>query len=272
MPSRIMSLPIDRIFPGSNPVRSGVDEASVAALAESIRRFGLLSPLLVRRRSAGEYELIAGARRLQALKNLGCREADVIVLIAYDCDCSLISLIENIRREELHFLDEARACHRLLEREQLKQEELAAALSRSPSALANRLRLLKLPEALQRFIRESSLSERHARTLLRLADPEKQIELARQCAEEKWSVRKLEAQVEKALKPSPTPREIPKMRDNRLVVNAFRNTIKKLHQLGVEASSRVVEKEDCYEIIVTVRRQAAAPPQSCFHKEQEEGL
>lgn len=261
MPSRITRIPIDRILPAPNPVRSGIDEASVAALAESIRRFGLLAPLLLRRRSAGEYELIAGARRLQALKSLGCREAEAIVLIAYDGDCTLISLIENIRREELHFLDEARACRRLLDREQLTQEELAATLSRSPSALANRLRLLKLPEAVQDFIRESGLSERHARALLRLADEERQMGIARQCAEEKWSVRRLEAQIEKQLHASPVPREIPKLKDNRLVVNAFRNTIKKLRQVGVEASSRVVEREDCYDIIVTVRRPAKAPAQ-----------
>ena len=115
MPSRITTIPLSRILPAPQHVRSSFDKASIAALAESIRRFGLLSPLLVRRRSAGEYELIAGARRLQALKSLGCREAEAIVLIAYDGDCTLISLIENIQREELHFLDEARACRRLLE-------------------------------------------------------------------------------------------------------------------------------------------------------------
>lgn len=257
MPSRITTIPLSRILPAPQHVRSSFDKASIAALAESIRRFGLLSPLLVRRRSAGEYELIAGARRLQALKSLGCREAEAIVLIAYDGDCTLISLIENIQREELHFLDEARACRRLLDEQGLTQEELAAVLTRSPSALANRLRLLKLSEPVQAFIRKSSLSERHARALLRLSAEETQLALAHQCAADKWSVRRLEAEIEKNLRPAPILREIPKLRDKRLVVNAFRSTIRKLRQVGVEASSRVVEKEDCYEIIVTVHRQGS---------------
>lgn len=256
MPARIARIAIELIHPGPWQPRSSYDSASIATLAASIRRFGLLSPLLVRRRSAGEYELIAGARRLLALRELGCSEADAIILAAYDGDCALISLIENIERENLHFLEEARACRRLLDEQGLSQEELAAILGRSPSALANRLRLLKLGSELQAYIQDSKLSERHARALLRLPDLQAQLRLARQAAERKWSVRQLEMQLEKQLQTSPPLPETPRIRDSRLVVNAFKNTLKKLRLVGVEASSRVVEHEDSYDIIVTVQKKA----------------
>ena len=254
MASRIQRIPLERIHPGPWQARSQADASSIERLAASIERFGLLSPLLLRRCSAGEYELVAGFRRLQALKMLGYREAEAIILIAYDGECGLLSLIENIQREELHFLDEARACKRLLDAQQLSQGELAAVLGRSPSALANRLRLLRLTEAVQTAVRESKLTERHARTLLQLTDDALQLELARQATERKWSVRQLEAQILRVLQPSPAARKAPQIRDKRLVVNAFRDTLRRLEHIGVQFSSRVEEREDAYDIIVTVQK------------------
>lgn len=254
MASRIQRIPLERIHPGPWQARSQADAGSIESLAASIERFGLLSPLLLRRCSAGEYELIAGFRRLQALKMLGQREAEAIVLIAYDGECSLLSLIENIQREALHFLDEARACRQLLDAQQLSQGELAAVLGRSPSALANRLRLLRLTEAVQAVIREGALSERHARALLQLADDEMQLETARLAVQRKWSVRRLEAQISRTLQPSPAARKAPQIRDKRLVVNAFRETLRRLEHIGIQFSSRVEEREDAYDIIVTVQK------------------
>lgn len=147
---------IRRIRPDDAQPRRSFDEASLRELAESIRRYGLLSPLLVRRAGHGEYLLIAGERRLRALLMLGRETADAIVLDAADGDCALIALIENLQREDLHFLDEAEACRKILVRQGLTQEQLAAALSKSPSALANLLRLLKLPKSVRALLREKS--------------------------------------------------------------------------------------------------------------------
>ncbi len=254
MPSRITLLPIDRIHPSPAHARRQADEAAIAALAASIRRCGLLSPLLVRRRCAGEYELIAGFRRLLALKQLGCREADAVILAAYDSDALLISLIENVQRENLHYLEEARACRNILHAEGLRQEELAAVLGRSPSALANRLRLLKLDGTVQAALTESALTERHARALLQLADADAQLQLVHAAAARKWSVRRLEAEIQKHLQAAPAPRKAPCIRDKRLVVNAFRDTLHKLREAGVAASSRVEEREDAYDIIITISK------------------
>lgn len=254
MPSGICRIPLGRIRLSPNHARSRFDEDAIAALAASIRRCGLLSPLLLRRRGAGEYELIAGARRWLALQRLGCTEADAVILAAYDGDCALLSLIENIQREDLHFLDEARACRRILDRQGLTQEALAALLGRSPSALANRLRLLKLADGVQAAIMDSGLSERHARALLPLRNAEDQLALLRLAAGEKWSVRRLEAQVQQKLKPSPAQLKPPRIRDRRLVVNAFRDTLRRLKQAGVAASSRIEDREDGYDIIISISK------------------
>lgn len=252
---RVARIELDRIAPSPYQPRQCMDDASIRELAESIDRFGLLTPLLVRRCTAGGYELIAGERRLRALKLLGRSCADAIVLSAYDRDCALIGLIENLEREDLHFLDEAEACRRILQEHGLTQEELAAALSMSPSALANRLRLLRLGREARAFIRESGLSERHARALLKLERGEDQLQLARLAAQSKWSVRQLEGQIAHSLNAARASKpELRLIRDNRLIINALNDTVRQLKRIGIHASSRVEAHEDSYDVIITVRR------------------
>ena len=137
----------------------------------------------------------------------------------------------------------------------LTQEELSAALGRSPSALANRLRLLRLGRSVKNYIREEQLSERHARALLRLDREADQLRLARAAAQQRLSVRQLEAQIAhnanaaRAAKP-----ELRLIRDNRLVINALNDTVRQLKRIGVHASSRVEAHGDSYDVIITVRR------------------
>ena len=145
----IMRVPLALIHSNPERARASFSRESVERLAESIRLHGQLTPLLVREAGGGEYVLIAGERRLRALKalNRGCAEA--VALTGSPCDCALIALVENMQREALHSLDVAAACRSILDRFPITQERLAASLSCSPSALANRLRLLKLPESVQ---------------------------------------------------------------------------------------------------------------------------
>lgn len=252
---RMCRIELSRIALSPYQPRKSISDAELKSLAESIRRFGLLSPLLVRATGNGNYELIAGERRLRALELLGAGYADVIVTSAFDRDCALIGLIENLQREDLHFLDEAEACKRLLREHGMTQEELAATLARSPSALANLLRLLRLSKGVKQLIRESGLSERHARSLLRLGDEQQQLTLARRAAQEQLSVRQLDAIIDQQLKEGhATGRPVAgKIRDNRLVVNALRDTVRQLRRIGIPASSRVENHEDYYDVIVTIR-------------------
>ncbi len=245
-------VPLRCVRPGPGQPRRDFPAESIEALAESIRLHGLLSPLLVRPASGGQYLLVAGERRLRALRLLERQWAEAIVLTGGEDDLPLIALVENLQREDLHYLDVAAACRRILDSRPITQEQLALGLSCSPSALANRLRLLKLPEAVQAAVRQAGLSERHARALLGTKDESRQLELARQAAEQRLSVKQLEGLVARsAAKPKARPRLSPILRDNRIVINALLDTVRQLRGLGVPVTSRVEEDDGRVRVIVT---------------------
>jgi len=250
----ISRIPLSRIHSPADRPRRHIPEESVLRLADSIRLHGQLSPLLVRALDDGQYRLIAGERRLRALASLNRGWADAIVLSASPCDCALIALVENLQREQLHFLDVALACRRILEQHPITQERLAAGLSCSPSALANRLRLLKLSPAVQAVVRSEGLSERHARALLRLEAEADQLALARLAAREQLSVAQLERRVNERLggHAGLRPKPVPALRDSRIVVNAVLDTVRSLSRIGVPVHSQVEQAGDCVKIIVTI--------------------
>lgn len=247
-------VPLRDIRPDPAQPRRLFPREGIEALADSIRLHGQLSPLLLRESPDGRgFRLVSGARRLMALKRLGRAWAEALVLPAGDLESGLIALVENLQREELHYLDAADACRRLLDTQPITQAHLAAGLSVSPSALANRLRLLKLPEAVRDALREGNLSERHARALLRLPDEASQLSLARLAAEQRLSVAQLEARIARRLAPArPRPRLGRLVRDNRVVINALMNTVKELVRIGVPVRSRVEEGPDHIDVIVTI--------------------
>ena len=251
----IVRIPVEAIRANPRQPRRGFQMEGIDDLAASIRRHGLLTPLLVRQAGGGKYELIAGERRLRALISLNVRFADAIVLSVGDCESALIALIENIHREQLHFLDEAEACRQILCDHAITQEKLAASLSCSPSALANRLRLLKLPEEVREVVRNRGLSERHARALLKITDSAAQLSMASRAAEQRMSVKQLEARVDRQLRPQSAPpsrRLSPLIRDNRIVINALMDTVRELGRIGVQVTSRIEEREDHVELIVSI--------------------
>lgn len=249
----IARIPIESIVPSPFQPRRSFEDQSISELAESIRQHGLLSPLLVRRIDAGQYELIAGERRLRALRHLNLTNAEAIVLSAFDGECALLALVENLQREDLHFLDEAEAFRAILDGHTLTQEQLAGSLSISPSALANRLRLLKLTDEVRSAVRSSTLTERHARALLRLNDPNRQLELIRECTDKHLSVKQLESRIEQLNRTLPRhPRVSPLIRDNRIIINAVLDTVKELNRIGVRVESRVEERNGDVEVIVRI--------------------
>ena len=248
----IARIPLDAIRPNPTQPRRHLTPESVQQLAESIRRHGQLSPVLVRRQG-DQYELIAGQRRVMALRLLGRAQAEAVVLSTGDCDSALIALVENLQREALNYLDEAEACRHILDSHPITQERLAASLSVSPSALANRLRLLKLPFRVRDALRRTNLSERHARALLRLDDEEVQLSLVRQAAEQRMSVKQLENRVNALLRPAPPKPTVSRyVRDNRIIINAVMDTVKELNHIGVNVQSRVEECADHIDVVVTI--------------------
>lgn len=249
----VAHLAISEISPNPFQPRRTFPDDSIELLAESIRRHGLISPILVRRIAAGRYELIAGERRLRALKKLGLPYADALIISAYDSESAVMALIENIQREQLHYLEEAAACREILDRTGMTQEQLAAKLGRSPSALANRLRLMKLAPAVRDYLPSSSLTERHARALLNISSPEKQLETARYAEKKNLTVRRLESRIAEMQKNAAS---LPRcaVRDHRLYINAILDAVEKLRAMGVRAETSVSETHESATISIIINK------------------
>ena len=204
---------IAKVEPNRDQPRKNFDEDALQELAESIKQFGLLQPILVQDRK-DYYEIIAGERRWRAAKLAGLREVPVIIRNYTDQEIVEISLIENIQREDLNPIEEAQAYKRLLEEFHLKQDEVAERVSKSRTAVTNSMRLLKLCDSVQQMIIDDMVTTGHARALLAIDDKEQQYILANKIFDEKLSVR----ETEKLIKDIKNPK---KPKEKKIIENAF---------------------------------------------------
>ena len=195
---------ISKVEPNREQPRKNFDEDALLELAESIKQFGVLQPLLVQDRK-DYYEIIAGERRWRAAKIAGLKEVPVIIKKLTEQEMVEISLIENIQRENLNPIEEALAYKRLLNEFNLKQDEVAERVSKSRTAVTNSMRLLKLNEKVQQMVIDDMLTTGHARALLGIEDQEKQYVVAQQIFDEKLSVRETEKLVKKIQKEKDLP-------------------------------------------------------------------
>lgn len=200
-------LKITEIEPNREQPRKKFDEDALIELSESIKQFGMLQPILVRKQK-DYYEIVAGERRWRAAKMAGLKEVPVIIKDFTAVELAEISLIENIQREDLNPIEEAQAYKRLLEEFHLKQDEIAERVSKSRTAVTNIMRLLKLDERVQQMLIDDKLSAGHARALLAVEDKEAQVSLATTIFDEGLSVRETEKLVRKFNKP-PVEKEEP---------------------------------------------------------------
>lgn len=192
---------ITKVEPNREQPRKNFDEDALEELAESIKQFGLLQPILVQDRKT-YYEIIAGERRWRAAKKAGLKEVPVIIKNLTEQEIVEISLIENIQREDLNPIEEAQAYKRLLTEFNLKQDEVAERVSKSRTAVTNSMRLLKLCDEVQQMIVNDMISTGHARALITIEDPEQQYTIAQRIFDEKLSVRDVEKLVKDFGKPS----------------------------------------------------------------------
>ena len=192
----VQMLRLSQVDPNRSQPRKKFEEESLEELADSIRRFGVLQPILVKK-TGSRYEIIAGERRWRASRKAGLREIPAIVREYSDQETVELSLIENIQREDLNPIEEARAFKRLLDEFGLRQEDLAERVSKSRTAITNAIRLLKLDERVQEMVIEEKISMGHARALIPVEIPEEQYLLACQVADKKLSVRDVEKLVKK---------------------------------------------------------------------------
>lgn len=205
---------LEKIVPNRGQPRRDFDEQALEELAQSIRQFGLIEPLVVRSLPGEErYEIVAGERRWRASQRAGLREVLVIVRDLDDKRAYELALIENVQREDLNPIEFAAALRKLIDEHGHTQETLAAAVGKDRSTVTNALRLLKLPATLQQWVIKGQLSEGHARALLGAGDEAGMLSLAQQALQRKWSVRQLEAEVRAAKQPKTKPKKSPSVRD-----------------------------------------------------------
>ena len=251
---RVHLLPIDKIVPNPRQPRRHFDEQALRELAESIRQHGVLQPLSVQR-TAGGYVLVAGERRLRAAGMAGLTHVPCLLVRASDEDSAVLALIENLQRCDLHYLEEAQAIARLIAQYGLSQEEAARRLGRSQSAVANKLRLLRLSEGCAALLRQYGLTERHARAVLRLEGEERQLAALRKMGETGMNVAAAEAYVEELLhevqRQEPPRRPIYVIKDVRLFLNSLRRGMDTIRRAGVDAQYDKEESEEG--ITITIR-------------------
>ena len=215
---------ITKVEPNREQPRKNFDEDALQELADSIKQFGLLQPILVQNRK-DYYEIIAGERRWRAAKLAGLKEVPVIIRNYTEQEIVEISLIENIQREDLNPIEEAQAYKRLLTEFHLKQDEVAERVSKSRAAVTNSIRLLKLNEEVQRMVVDEMISTGHARALLAVENPEEQYNLAQRIFDEKLSVRDVEKLVKNLHKPAK-----PKKVDDKTMQVIYQDIEEKLKQ------------------------------------------
>ena len=233
-----MMVKIAKVEPNRDQPRKNFDEDALQELADSIKQFGLLQPILVQDRK-DYYEIIAGERRWRAAKLAGLKEVPVIIRNYTDQEIVEISLIENIQREDLNPIEEAQAYRRLLEEFHLKQDEVAERVSKSRTAVTNSMRLLKLCDNVQQMIIDDMLSTGHARALIPIEDEELQLQLAQRIFDEKLSVREVEKIVKGILRPEtdkPKKEETPQ--NIQYIYQEIENRLKEKLSRKVEITSK----------------------------------
>ena len=251
---QVPELPPGAIHPNPRQPRRFFDPEALEELAASIRQHGILQPLTVRR-GPGGWELIAGERRLRAALLAGLETVPCVERDADEDESALLALVENLQRQDLHYFEEAAAIGEFLRQTGITQEETAAQLGRSSSALANKLRLLRLSPACREQLTRHGLTERHARALLRLEAEEERLAALRQIAEKGWNVAQTEQYIDRRLEQlqstPPAKRRTFILKDVRLFLNSVDRGLRMVRDAGIHADCDRQETEE--DILLTIR-------------------
>lgn len=253
----IQELPVDTIMPNRFQPRTIFSEEKIQELATTIHTHGIIQPIVVRpTEEEGKYELIAGERRWRAVQTLQWEKIPAIIKDFTDTETASVALIENLQREELSSIEEAHAYARLLELHDLTQEALAQRLGKGQSTVANKLRLLKLPEEVQQAILEKKISERHARSLVPLKLPELQIALLQEIIEKQLNVKQTEERVVKMLEQKtdrkPKPKRKAFSRDTRIAMNTIRQSLHMVEDSGLKINTEEEEFEEYIQLTIRI--------------------
>ena len=259
----IVYLSTEDIVPNPVQPRKLFDDEGLEELSRSIKDYGILNPLSVRLRGS-RYELVAGERRLRAARLAGLREVPCILLDVNMEDASLIALVENLQRRDLDFIEEANGINQLIRMFGMSQEEAARRIGKSQSAVANKLRLLRLPPDVLEALRQNGLTERHGRALLRLPDGDRQRAALLYIIDNGLTVAATDAYIDALLQepepeaPKPGSRRTFVLKDVRVFLNTLSRSIDLMKQGGIDAGVQREETEDRLILTISIPKNKAA--------------
>ncbi|MCA0981932.1 MULTISPECIES: nucleoid occlusion protein [Exiguobacterium] len=257
----VQELSLSRLRPNRYQPRKVFEPAKIEELATTISEHGLLQPIVVRKADGDCYEIIAGERRFRAVKSLGWSAIPAIVRDMDDDTTAALALIENLQREQLSPIEEAEAYDRLLALNGLTQDALAKSLGKSQSTIANKLRLLKLPEDVKQSLRDRRINERHARALLPLKEEGLQLQVLVEVLEQDYNVKETEERVAFLTTPIEEEKRKPKKqrrrtksfaRDTRIAINTIRDSIDLIGKTGIDVQTEEVDEEEFVEIRIRI--------------------
>lgn len=251
----VKQLNVTDIIPNRFQPRSIFLDEKIDELSQTIRTHGIIQPIVVREYEQGKYEIIAGERRWRAVTKLGWDKIPAIIKNLNDTETASVALIENLQREELSAIEEAAAYVKLIEIHGLTQEALAQRLGKGQSTIANKMRLLKLPQEVQEALLQKKISERHARALIALKDPAKQVQMMNEIIEKQLNVKQTEERIV-ALLEGNKKKAKPKLKlyskDMRIALNTIRQSLTMVTKSGVNLDTDEEEFDDYYQFTIKI--------------------
>lgn len=261
MISNIVNIDVNKIIPNKNQPRKTFDDKALEELSQSIKNYGIIQPITVRKIYDDIYEIVAGERRFKAVKLLSMETIPAVVIEVKEEESAAMALIENLQREDLDFIEEAMAYERLIEDFDLNQTQLAEKLGKSQSTIANKMRILKLPESVKQRLREGGLSERHARALLKIDDEELLLGIVEKVINKDLNV----SETEKLVNSIAEDINEKKIRDKRYVrnfinykiyINTIKNAYNEIVKTGIDAKFEQDESDEYIEIKVKIPKKS----------------
>lgn len=250
---KVVKVPIEKILPNPYQPRKTFDDNALEDLSFSIAQYGVLQPLLVAPYDNNQYLLIAGERRLRASKMAHLTEIPVIISEYTSQQIAEIALIENLQREDLHYLEEAEGYEQLMEEFHLTQEAMASRVGKKQSTIANKLRLLRLSDKVRKVLVDASLSERHARALLKFDDDEKRLEVLQVIIQHNYNVRQTEEYIAKLLsdKQQEKKKRMIIVNDVRIYLNSIKQVVNAIKDVGIPVNMEQTVEGD--EVVLSLR-------------------
>lgn len=252
----LVELDIDLIIANPYQPRKIFDEEAIVELSESIKAYGILQPVSVRKLNNEKYELVAGERRLRAAKMINLKKIPSIVLEMKDQESAALALIENLQREDLNFFEEAMAYEKLIKEHSFTQNALAKKVGKGQSTVANKLRILKLSNEVKKMLLDNNLTERHARALLKLEDEDMQLMVVEKVVKNELTVSKTEKLIKSMLEElksgdnKESKQKVKSFIDYKIYINTVKNAYEAIKQTGMEARYEEKDKGDYIELVV----------------------